>query len=103
MLWPIRAPLLWVGIVLGHEFEQRLCEAAFPGIRERGWPEPDVGAVVGYQDLLLTLEGRRGRNLDDDRLVNPGGTGEAVTLGHLLLRQVADGCVRRVGAAPSRG
>ena len=25
---------LIVGIVLGHEFEQRLCEAAFPGIRE---------------------------------------------------------------------
>jgi len=28
---------LCVGIVLGHEFEMRLCEAAFPGIRERGW------------------------------------------------------------------
>lgn len=28
---------LIVGIVLGHELEMRLCEAAFPGIRERGW------------------------------------------------------------------
>ena len=28
---------LIVGIVLGHEMEMRLCEAAFPGIRERGW------------------------------------------------------------------
>ncbi len=28
---------LIVGLVLGHEFEMRLCEAAFPGIRERGW------------------------------------------------------------------
>ena len=31
---------LLVGIVLGHEFEMRLCEAAFPGIRERGWHHP---------------------------------------------------------------
>jgi 2-methylcitrate dehydratase len=28
---------LAVGIVLGHELEMRLCEAAEPGIRERGW------------------------------------------------------------------
>lgn len=28
---------LIVGIAMGHEFEMRLCEAAFPGIRERGW------------------------------------------------------------------
>ena len=27
---------LIVGLVLGHEFEMRFCEAAFPGIRERG-------------------------------------------------------------------
>ena len=26
---------LIVGLALGHEFEMRLCEAAFPGIRER--------------------------------------------------------------------
>lgn len=28
---------LIVGIVLAYEFEMRLCEAAFPGIREYGW------------------------------------------------------------------
>src|SRR6201982_3822965 len=28
---------LIVGFILGHEFEMRFCEAAFPGIRERGW------------------------------------------------------------------
>ncbi len=28
---------LILGILIGHETEMRLCEAAFPGIRERGW------------------------------------------------------------------
>jgi 2-methylcitrate dehydratase len=28
---------LITGIILGHETEMRMCEAAFPGIRERGW------------------------------------------------------------------
>ena len=37
---------LIVGIVLGHEFEQRLCEAAFPGIRERGWHHATLTAFV---------------------------------------------------------
>ncbi len=37
---------LAVGIVLGHEFEMRLCEAAFPGIRERGWHHATLTAVV---------------------------------------------------------
>ncbi len=35
-----------VGIVLGHEFEQRFCEAAFPGIRERGWHHATLTAFV---------------------------------------------------------
>ncbi len=35
-----------VGIVLGHEFEQRLCEAAFPGIRERGWHHATLTAFA---------------------------------------------------------
>lgn len=35
-----------VGIVLGHEFEMRLCEAAFPGIRERGWHHATLTAFV---------------------------------------------------------
>jgi 2-methylcitrate dehydratase len=37
---------LVVGIVLGHEFEQRLCEAAFPGIRERGWHHATLTAIA---------------------------------------------------------
>ncbi len=37
---------LVVGIVLGHEFEMRMCEAAFPGIRERGWHHATLTAFV---------------------------------------------------------
>ncbi|UCC83649.1 MAG: MmgE/PrpD family protein [Gemmatimonadota bacterium] len=37
---------LIVGIVLGHEFEMRLCEAAFPGVRERGWHHATLTAFV---------------------------------------------------------
>ncbi len=37
---------LAVGIALGHEFEMRLCEAAFPGIRERGWHHATLTAFA---------------------------------------------------------
>jgi 2-methylcitrate dehydratase len=37
---------LILGIVLGHEFEMRLCEAAFPGVRERGWHHATLTAFV---------------------------------------------------------
>ncbi len=37
---------LIVAIVLGHEFEMRLCEVAFPGIRERGWHHATLTAFV---------------------------------------------------------
>ena len=37
---------LIVGIVVGYEFECRLCEAAFPGIRERGWHHATLTAFV---------------------------------------------------------
>ena len=37
---------LIVGIVLGHELEMRLCEAAFPGIRERGWHHATLTSFV---------------------------------------------------------
>jgi len=37
---------LIVGLVLGHEFEMRLCEAAVPGIRERGWHHATLTAFV---------------------------------------------------------
>jgi 2-methylcitrate dehydratase len=51
---------LIVGIVLGHEFEMRLCEAAFPGIRERGWHHATLTAfvspLVAGRALHLTWE-----------------------------------------------
>ena len=37
---------LVVGLVLGHEFEMRFCEAAFPGVRERGWHHATLTAFV---------------------------------------------------------
>jgi 2-methylcitrate dehydratase len=37
---------LIVGLVLGHEFECRFCESAFPGIRERGWHHATLTAFV---------------------------------------------------------
>src|SRR2546429_258963 len=37
---------LIVGLLLGHEFEMRFCEAAFPGIRERGWHHATLTAFV---------------------------------------------------------
>jgi 2-methylcitrate dehydratase len=37
---------LIIGLVLGHEFEMRFCEAAFPGIRERGWHHATLTAFV---------------------------------------------------------
>jgi 2-methylcitrate dehydratase len=51
---------LIVGIALGHEFECRLCEAAFPGIRERGWHHATLTAfvspIVAARALKLTWE-----------------------------------------------
>jgi len=45
-------------IVLGHEFEMRLCECAFPGIRERGWHHATLTAfaspIVAGRMLGLT-------------------------------------------------
>ena len=51
---------LIVGLVLGHEFEMRLCEAAFPGIRERGWHHATLTAfaspIVAGRMLRLPWE-----------------------------------------------
>jgi len=51
---------LITGLVLGHEFEMRLCEAAFPGIRERGWHHATLTAfvspIVAGRMLHLTAE-----------------------------------------------
>jgi 2-methylcitrate dehydratase len=49
---------LIVGLVLGHEIEMRLCEAAFPGIREQGWHHATLTAfaspIVAGRMLHLT-------------------------------------------------
>jgi len=37
---------LILGIALAYEFEQRLCEASFPGIREIGWHHATLTAVA---------------------------------------------------------
>lgn len=37
---------LITGIVIGHEIEMRLCEAAFPGIREVGWHHATLTAFA---------------------------------------------------------
>jgi 2-methylcitrate dehydratase len=51
---------LILGIILGHEFEMRLCEAAFPGIRERGWHHATLTAfaspIVAGRALGLSWE-----------------------------------------------
>ncbi|MEZ4651307.1 MAG: MmgE/PrpD family protein [Candidatus Eisenbacteria bacterium] len=51
---------LILGIVLGHEFEMRLCEAAFPGIRERGWHHATLTAfaspIVAGRAIRLSAE-----------------------------------------------
>ena len=51
---------LIIGLVLGHEFEQRFCEAAFPGIRERGWHHATLTAfvspIVAGRALRLSAE-----------------------------------------------
>ena len=51
---------LIVGLVLGHEFEMRFCEAAVPGIRERGWHHATLTAfvspIVAGRALKLSAE-----------------------------------------------
>ena len=37
---------LIIGLALGHELEMRFCEAAYPGIRERGWHHATLTAFV---------------------------------------------------------
>lgn len=55
---------LIVGLVLGHEFEQRLCEAAFPGIRERGWHHATLTAFASpiVAGRMLHLSGEQIQN-----------------------------------------
>ena len=77
---------LIVGIVLGHEFEMRMCEAAFPGIRERGWHHATLTAFVA------PIVAGRALRLDDERIQHAIGisgsrmaTLGAVTAGKLTM------------------
>ncbi|MFQ5737738.1 MAG: MmgE/PrpD family protein [Acidobacteriota bacterium] len=73
-------------IVLGYEFEMRFCEAAFPGIRERGWHHATLTAFVS------PLVAGRAIHLDDDQIQHAIGISSsrhatlgAVTAGKLTM------------------
>jgi 2-methylcitrate dehydratase len=77
---------LIVGIVLGHEFEMRLCEAAFPGIRERGWHHATLTAFVSpiVAARMLDLDAERMQHaigISGSRMATLG----AVTAGKLTM------------------
>jgi 2-methylcitrate dehydratase len=83
---------LILGIVLGHELEMRLCEAAFPGIRERGWHHATLTAFASP-----VVAGRM-LGLDADRIQHAIGisasrhaTLGAITAGTLtMMKNTAD-------------
>ena len=68
---------LLLGTVLGHEFEMRLCEAAFPGIRERGYHHATLTAFAA------PIVAARMLGLDADRIQHAIGISGSrhVTLG----------------------
>jgi 2-methylcitrate dehydratase len=77
---------LIVGIVLGHEFEMRLCEAAFPGIRERGWHHATLTAFAAplVAARMLDLDWERMQHaigISGSRMATLG----AVTAGKLTM------------------
>jgi 2-methylcitrate dehydratase len=77
---------LIVGIVLGHEFEMRLCEAAFPGVREKGWHHATLTCFVSpiVAARMLDLDWERMQHaigISGSRMVTLG----AVTAGKLTM------------------
>jgi 2-methylcitrate dehydratase len=75
-----------LGIVIGHELEMRFCEAAEPGIRERGWHH---ASLTGFVSPVVAGKILR---LDEDQIVNAIGisgshtlTLGAVTAGNLTM------------------
>ena len=77
---------LCVGIALGHEFEMRLCEAAFPGIRERGWHHAMLTAFAApfVAGRMLKLEWEQIQHAVGISGSNHGSLG-AVTAGKLTM------------------
>jgi len=77
---------LIVGIVLGHEFEMRLCEAAFPGVREKGWHHATLTCFVSpiVAARMLDLDWERMQHaigISGSRMATLG----AVTAGKLTM------------------
>jgi 2-methylcitrate dehydratase len=66
-----------VGIIIAYEIEMRLCEAAFPGIRERGWHH---ATLTGFTSPLVA---GRLLNLNPDKMQHALGIGSchSFTLG----------------------
>jgi 2-methylcitrate dehydratase len=65
---------LILGIVIGHELEMRFCEAAEPGIRERGWHH---ASLTGFVSPVVA---GRLLGLDEDQIVNAIGISGCHTL-----------------------
>jgi 2-methylcitrate dehydratase len=90
---------LIVGIVMGHELEMRLCEAAIPGIRERGWHHATLTAFASP-----VVAGRMA-GLDADRIQHAVGisasrhaTLGAITAGKLtMMKNTADPMATQAG------
>lgn len=90
---------LIVGIVLGHEIECRLCEAAFPGIRERGWHHASL------TQLVSPLVAGKMMDLDPTQLTHAvgisgshGHTLGSVTAGHLtMMKNTVDPLATQAG------
>ena len=63
-----------LGIVIGHELEMRFCEAAEPGIRERGWHH---ASLTGFVSPLVA---GRLLGLDEEQMTNAIGISGSHTL-----------------------
>jgi 2-methylcitrate dehydratase len=77
---------LILGIAIGHEFEQRLAEVSYPGIREIGWHHATLTAVVSpiVAGRLLGLDAERIQHaigISASRHCTPG----SVTAGKLTM------------------
>ncbi|HEX9795284.1 MAG TPA: MmgE/PrpD family protein [Planctomycetota bacterium] len=88
-----------LGMVVGYEIEQRLCEASFPGIRELGWHHATLTAFAAAYAAGKTL------GLDAGQLQHAAGiagcqncTLGAVTTGHLtMMKNTVDPMATRAG------
>lgn len=83
---------LLVGIVLAYELEMRFCEAAFPGVEERGWHHATLTAMVSpiVAGRMLHLNAREIQNaigISGCRHITLG----SVSAGHLtMVKNTAD-------------